>query len=391
MSFDLSTLLAIVVFTSAVAGCLLLFSWLQHRETIALAMWGASFVMSAVSTALIAARGDISDVWSIAIANAILALAYGVLWSGVRNFEGRRALIAYTAAGAIVWCVACTIDAVYARPLARAAIMAAILITYLLLAVFELWRARGETLMSRWPIMALLAAHAVLMPIRIPLAGSLSGVRPVGVDLLTFVAFEAVFISICGAYLLGSVAKERVALRYRQASLSDPLTGVANRRAFLNQGARLLRRSQHACQPVALLLFDLDRFKNINDEFGHQAGDEVIAAFCRVATALLRPGDLFARIGGEEFASLLPNTSQDNALSLAERVRTVYAGTAYDFASLPYTATVSVGVVVATISDRDVASLLVRADRALYRAKTKGRNRVEPAEDATLSQQASAA
>jgi diguanylate cyclase (GGDEF)-like protein len=391
MSFDLSSLLAIVVFTSAVAGCLLLFSWLQDRETIALAMWGASFVMGALSTALIAARGDISDVWSIAIANAILALAYGVLWSGVRNFEGRRLLIAFTVAGAIVWFVACTIDIVYASPLARATIMAAILITYLLLAVFELWRARGETLMSRWPIMALLTAHALLMPIRILLAASVSGVRSASVDLLAFVAFEAVFISICAAYLFGSVAKERVALRYKQASLRDPLTGVANRRAFLNQGARLMRRARHARQPVALLLFDLDRFKNINDQFGHQAGDEVIAAFCRVTTALLRPGDLFARIGGEEFASLLPNTSQDNALSLAERVRAVYAGTAHDFTSPPYNATVSVGVAVTSNSARDVASLLAGADRALYLAKTNGRNRIERAEDAILSRQVSAA
>jgi diguanylate cyclase (GGDEF)-like protein len=309
----------------------------------------------------------------------------------VRNFEGRRVSIALTVAGAIVWFIACTIDIVYARPLARAAIMAAILITYLLLAVFELWRARSETLMSRWPIMALLTAHAVLMPIRIPLAGSLSGVRSANVDLLAFVAFEAVFISICGAYLFGSVVKERVALRYKQASLSDPLTGVANRRAFLNQGDRLLRRARHEGQPVALLLFDLDRFKNINDEFGHQAGDEVIAAFCRVATALLRPGDLFARIGGEEFASLLPNTSQNNALSLAERVRVACAGTAHDFGSPPYSATVSVGVAVTSSSAHDVAALLVGADRALYRAKTKGRNRVEPADDVTFLKQASAA
>ena len=292
MSFELTILLAFIVFTSAVAGGLLLLSWLQHRKITALAYWGASFILSAIASALIAGRNVIPDELSIVVANAILALAHGVLWSGVRNFEGRRVSTPLTLVGAMVWLAACTIHVIYETPSARAAVMAAILMTYLLLAVVELWRARGETLMSRWPIIAVLGAHAVIMPIRIPLAGSFADGRPLPLDLMAFVAFEAVFVRICAAYLFGSVAKERIALRYKQNSLSDPLTGVANRRAFLHQGARLIRRARYAGQPVALLLFDLDRFKGINDEFGHQAGDAVITAFCRVAAPLLRPGDV---------------------------------------------------------------------------------------------------
>jgi diguanylate cyclase (GGDEF)-like protein len=376
MSFDQSTLLAIVVFTSAVAGGLLLLSWLQHRDSPALALWGVSFLLHAVSTTLFAARGDIPDLWSIAIANAIGVLAYGVLWSGVRKFEHRPVSITLTMAGAVVWLAACAIQPIYDTPRARAAVVAIILIVYLLLSVFELWRARGETLMSRWPIMVLLAVHAVLMPVRIPLAGSFVGARLSDVNLLAFVAFEAVFISICGAYLLGSVVKERVALRYKQASLSDPLTGVANRRAFLRQGARLIARARYARQPIALLLFDLDRFKDVNDQFGHQAGDIVIAAFCRVATSLLRPGDLFARIGGEEFACLVANTSLYEAALLAERVRAAFEEAPHDFAA-SYAATVSIGVAIVDNKTRSLEALLASADRALYRAKENGRNRVE--------------
>jgi hypothetical protein len=197
---------------------------------------------------MIAARGHASDFWSIAIANATLAFGYGLLWSGVRTFEGRRALPAVTLAGAIVWLTACTIDSLYASPPARATLMAIILISYLLLAIFELWRARSdEPLMSRWPIMVLLAAHAVLMPIRIPLAGLISREEGLNADLLTIVVFEALLIGICVAYLFGSVAKERIALRYKHASLSDSLTGIANRRAF-QKGRRKIDPQGQVCR-----------------------------------------------------------------------------------------------------------------------------------------------
>jgi diguanylate cyclase (GGDEF)-like protein len=380
MPSDLSTLLAIIVFTSAIAGCLLLLSWLQHRETAALAYWGASFLLTALTTALFAARGHISDALSIVAANAFLAVAHGLLWSGTRNFEGRPVSVIGTLAGAVIWLVACTQSSFYASPPARATLMAGILSTYLLLAAYELWSARGETLTSRWPIIGLLVAHAVLMPLRIPLADVLSAARPTHVDLLAFVAFEAIFISVCVAYLFGSVVSERTVLRFKRASLSDPLTGVANRRAFLDEAPRVIRRAKYARQPVALLLFDLDHFKEINDAFGHQAGDEVLASFSRLATSLIRPADLFARIGGEEFACLLPDTSQQGAVSLAERVRAACEATGHDFEA-SYTATVSVGVATMRGSTVNVEALLAAADRALYRAKERGRNRVECADD----------
>ena len=85
-----------------------------------------------------------------------------------------------------------------------------------------------------------------------------------------------------------------------------------------------MKRTRFARRPVALLMFDLDGFKNINDRYGHQAGDEVLIAFCRLSTSMLRPTDLFGRIGGEEFASLLPGTERQDALWLAERLRTAF-------------------------------------------------------------------
>jgi GGDEF domain-containing protein len=115
-----------------------------------------------------------------------------------------------------------------------------------------------------------------------------------------------------------------------------------------------LKRARFARQPTALIVFDLDRFKSINDRYGHHTGDEVLTAFCRLAK--LRPNDLFGRIGGEEFASLLPDTGH-HAVWLAER---------------------GAGVAISEKERSDLNALLDAADRALYRAKALGRNRVEP-------------
>ena len=139
----------------------------------------------------------------------------------------------------------------------------------------------------------------------------------------------------------------------------------------------MISRTRFTGRPVALLLFDLDRFKSINDKFGHSAGDAVLSAFCRLATSLLRPTDLFGRIGGEEFASLLPDTTRQDALLLAERLRTAFKATSHEVADQTLTATVCVGVAVSDDASSDLAALLDAADRALYRAKATGRNRVE--------------
>ena len=243
MSLDLPTSLAVTVFASAVAGCLLLMSWLHHRKVMALVFWGFAFVMAAVAVALIAARGNIPDIWSIAAANVILAIAYGAMWSGARSFEGRSIRVFAALAGALIWLLASISSAFYDTPTARATLTAAIGITYTLLTARELWRARGDTLVSRLPIIILLLLHAASLPARIPLVGTIAHTEPVRTNLLAFVMFESVSLCMAAAYLFGSIVKERVALWYRQASLIDPLTGVANRRAFLKQGARLLRRS----------------------------------------------------------------------------------------------------------------------------------------------------
>ncbi len=377
--------MAIAGFTLMVAGGLLFLSWTHLRSHPALGQWSLAFFLGAIAIALIALRDHIPNSWSILLANTFLAAAYGVMWGGVRTFEGRPARPAFVFAGALVWLLACTIPAFYAVVTARAALVMAIGMAYSLLAVGELWRGRSEGLVSRWPIMIVLTVHAMTLPLRVPLASSLDGSAPLDANLLAFVMFETLLFAMCAAYLFGNISKERVALRYKQSSLLDPLTAVPNRRAFLDQAARIIDRSGVSRQPIALLLFDLDRFKSINDQYGHAAGDEALVAFCRVATSQLRPTDLFARLGGEEFGCLLPDISRPDAMAIAERVRVAFEATTHGVEGVPFRVTVSIGMAVSDSSNTDLPSLLVTADRALYRAKQQGRNRVEPASASVLT------
>jgi diguanylate cyclase (GGDEF)-like protein len=350
-------------------------------EVTALALWGSGFITASVATTLIIVlRGTIPNFWSIIVGNALLSAAYGILWSGARKFEAKKVSILLALVGVSVWLVACSIGPIYARPEARATVMAAIGIVYALLVVFELWRGRGDQVW-RWPIMALLLAHAAAVPIHIPLAWAWTHPDPSDpsdLDLLTFAVFEGAFVCICAAYLFGGLAKDRIAARYRRASVTDPLTGAANRRGFFERGERLLMRARFARERTALILFDLDRFKIINDRYGHLTGDEVLTAFSRLATSHLRPNDLFGRIGGEEFASLLPDTGQDEAIWLAERVRRAFEASSLPIGQHAIRSTVSVGVAISDEEYSDLSALLAAADRALYRAKALGRNRVEP-------------
>jgi diguanylate cyclase (GGDEF)-like protein len=375
-----STLLAITVFTPALAGCLLLLSWLQHRRVTALALWGTGFITASVATTLIIVlRGTIPNFWSIVVGNALLATAYGVLWNGARKFDGKNVSILLALVGVVFWLVACSIDPIYSRPEARATVMAAIGVAYTLLVVFELWPGRGDQVW-RWPIIVLLLAHAAAIPIHIQLAGALihpDPSDPSDLDLLTFAVFEGAFVCICTAYLFGGLAKDRIAARYRRDSLTDPLTGVANRRGFFEMGERLLARAAFARQPTAVIMFDLDRFKRINDRYGHDTGDEVIATFCRLARSLLRSNDLFGRIGGEEFACLLPTTERLDALRLAERVRAAFEAAHHTIGEDRLRTTVSAGVAIVDNSNFDLDTLLKHADRALSHAKRAGRNRVQ--------------
>jgi diguanylate cyclase (GGDEF)-like protein len=174
-----------------------------------------------------------------------------------------------------------------------------------------------------------------------------------------------------------NMTKERTELRHKINSLVDPLSGVANRRAFLDGASALLAQQEIDHEPLALLLFDLDHFKQINDRFGHAVGDAVLQSFAATGTATLGADVLFARIGGEEFAACLPVGDLDEAFAIADRVRRNFVTAAAHFGNDELLPSVSAGVTLGCDPQAKVLELLSIVDRALYRAKEHGRNRVE--------------
>src|SRR5690606_6071365 len=130
---------------------------------------------------------------------------------------------------------------------------------------------------------------------------------------------------------------------------------------------------------LSVLMLDVDHFKRINDNYGHTVGDQVLAAVGRTGVATMRHRDLFARLGGEEFAALLPDTNAEQAIAVAERLRVIFETGDFDCEAVgdhPIRFTVSIGVASRSSVDQSILDLLKRADIALYRAKAEGRNRV---------------
>ncbi len=176
---------------------------------------------------------------------------------------------------------------------------------------------------------------------------------------------------------------ERSAERMQEMATHDGLTGCINRTTFDAMLVNTLQRGVRSTEPVSLVMLDLDHFKAVNDRYGHRAGDAVLRSFADIVRANLRTSDVLARVGGEEFAVILPGTDATGAVHVAESVRAAVQSTAVNnLQGGVFRVTISAGVACAQGSHPpDADQLYQRADAALYRAKADGRNRVKTATD----------
>ncbi len=380
MHLDLQTISVVTVFIAALLGAFLVFAGLQSRNVRAPIWWGAAHIVNACGVALLTARGSAPDFITICIANALVLFGYGLTWTGARIFDGRPTRPSVVLLAPLIWIALCRIPAFADDPGARIIVASSMLAVLALLASWEFWQGRDEPLMSRWPLVVVFLIHGVMLLLRVPavlFSPSFRDQFALSNLSFTLLAFATLLFTVIIAFLQLNLTKERSELRHKINSLVDPLSGVANRRAFLDQASSLLRRHEAEHEPLAVLLFDLDHFKQINDRFGHATGDAVLQVFADTATATLGADVLFARIGGEEFASCLPVGDLDEAYAIAERVRRNFVAAAARFGREQFLPSVSIGITLGRETGLNVGTLLSVADRALYRAKELGRNRVE--------------
>jgi diguanylate cyclase (GGDEF)-like protein len=196
----------------------------------------------------------------------------------------------------------------------------------------------------------------------------------------TVFAVETMIYTVGTAFIVLLMVKDRHVHFYRKAATTDSLTGLFNRGAFLEAA-----RNMHAVQsgrgePVTLLMFDLDKFKSINDRFGHAVGDSALKVFAKVLQDSTRASDIVGRLGGEEFVAMIPEAIED-ACVVAERLRVNFQEAGVVIDDIAVGATVSSGLATTYRPEATIDSLLLRADEALYRAKNGGRNRFIAADE----------
>jgi diguanylate cyclase (GGDEF)-like protein len=380
MDFDLNTLLLVTIYIEAMLGLLLLFAWVQNTQIYAVAWWGFSHLLRSASIVLFGLYGSVSELITIDLANAILFTAFAMTYIGARVFDGRSVQPVALVAGAVIWLLASRTSFITDSLDARVLLSSGIITAYTWLTAYEFWRGRSEPLVSRIPAVFMLFAHGALYLLRTPILAFLPWTNQSQIFSsvwLTVLSFEALLFTISIAFILLAMAKERTELRHKMAALIDPLTGIANRRAFLEQASELLSRQSIPGRTWAVLLMDLDHFKSINDRFGHAIGDQILQIFAENTQSKLGPRDLIGRLGGEEFAIVLSDANRERALAIAERIRTTFAEAAATVDGCAVHSTVSVGVAVEEGPSADISTALSQADQALYYAKARGRNRVE--------------
>ncbi len=377
MHMDLPTLMVAGSFVSAVSGIFLVFAAMQTKDSEGMLWWAGGNLTLAAAIPLIASADVSPGLPSVLIAITLLNLSPALIWASARACNGHRVDLGVVGSGAGIWLVAYTIPAVRETAEVYVSLNLAIAATFLFAAAAEFWHGRSDRLTARGPLIVLLTLHGIFAAGGAA-AAAFGAMTPIDstalIAWLSFVHFETLTFIVGTSIFTVAMAREKQELLHKIEANTDSLTGLSNRRAFYEDATRVLETRRDTGMSVSVILFDLDSFKAINDTYGHGPGDEVLRVFGQTSRGMLRASDLIGRVGGEEFAVMLPGASMEAAYLVAERTRVAFTSACAGIGD--FTATLSAGVARAETSST-VDSLLKAADDALYRAKYNGRNRVE--------------
>lgn len=367
-----------VVFAVMTLTMLVLFYFDTYRKSRApFAGWWCVAVGSFFFAAVFYFMGEVAGVpWAPSVGNGVMVLGSGCVWAGARSLAGRRVrgvLPALPAAAAFAVSFAAHS---WGDTRSGSIVLLALMGSAIGLASVELWRERARS----WHLVRSLAVATAVCGVYY--LSRMAGLAVLGPESQLFQLLFGTGITLLMAMILLVVVSSSItALNntrrtedLRELASRDALTGLLNRGEFMHQAQQRLRANLDAGICSAIVMADLDRFKAINDRFGHDAGDRVIRAFSDACRSTMRTADLVGRYGGEEFAMLLTGVDSDEGVRIADRINTALAAST----SLPNgvpAPTASFGVVDTQMPNASLQRLIREADGALYEAKAAGRNR----------------
>ncbi|WP_342065620.1 GGDEF domain-containing protein [Achromobacter kerstersii] len=380
MHVDLFTLYLLVIGTLLASAGM---TYWEHRthstRSKALGMFAAGFATLAAGCTVVLLRGYLPASIGPGLSNLIILSGYLLVLHGVASFNGRQyraASIGLLIVMAVLWAVA----GAQWRGVMWAYVSAAPIAAIAAMTAWEMWRcAPMKALSSRYFVIVVTVIHALFYAFRAFILPWL--VATYGPDAQVMASnitmYEGVLYSVLLPMALLKLVREEAHGQLLHESQTDYLTRLGNRRWFFEEGARLIRDSAGRA-PIAVLAFDLDHFKSINDRHGHETGDKVLRAFADIAQRVVGPGVMLARLGGEEFAALLTGDPARRAQALGETMAAHFAATLADHIQRgDVQATVSIGLARFEQDAPPLREALAAADRALYRAKSLGGNRLE--------------
>ena len=385
-SLDLRTAILIGALATWCTGALLLLSWRSLPTSVRPSMrwWLVGTALHPLGLTLVASEGWLPDWLCVPLAATLIAGALSCLAIALRSFYGlperRRRLVVVTALVSLgaVWFTAIQPD-LQLRVLSLQLLLA-VLLGSSARAVYRQDGPRG-----RVPrLVALMFALATVLAL-LRAAQAASGVDVVAPLLATSLVTGIGVLSLALLPVLAStgfllMCTERSQEQLERTARMDHLTGIYNRRAIEDLAARAISASRRHGVPLAVLVVDVDHFKHVNDDFGHECGDQVLVEAVRRMRLIMRSEDLVGRQGGEEFVAVMPDMDLGSAHAAAERLRRSFAEKpllVHDGeAAIELRLTLSVGVAALEPGDQQFSHLLRRADRAMYAAKAAGRNRV---------------
>lgn len=380
---DVLTIIVIVTLMMLLNGALLgvMNSDLPERMQPAASSWRIGTLLISAGIVLLAVQRFYPPGFILPAANFAMTFGFIGYWRAMRQFYGLKdfwlMLLPVVAATAIVWWFAVMTPSLNVRVIAVSIIWAGIMLA----CAHTAWRQQSERALSQRALIVLFVFHALFMLFR---AIYTALVWPDDISvlqaqhwlaMLTPVAIAVLPVIGTSAFLL--LCSERLRRDWEYAASTDALTGLANRRTMTVQAKRLLETWQKHGTLLGVAVIDVDHFKSINDRFGHDAGDSALVSVAAALKSKIRSVDALCRWGGEEFVALFEIRNTQDLLNLAEQLRAQVQTLARAGRSQDVQITVSIGVAVPTSPQTNLDELLLRADRALYQAKSLGRNRVE--------------